>query len=198
MTGSFPDRLIYFNNEFLHLVGGSNLPAEFTVEENSQQGQARIQVQVHNPCLCFHRIDQRKFEYVKEKRCADSVVMEILPTHGWRLHIFELKKRVGHKEWLHIVQQFQGAFLRALALAGILGFGDPVSTTCYTGFRQDAMQSSATADTVLLKPLAYSPSQGHPYYSWTSGRLHLADFAWAKHVKVPLNVSTGDGYIDVS
>ncbi|MCL6455145.1 MAG: hypothetical protein K6T78_16190 [Alicyclobacillus sp.] len=192
MTVALKERLSCFPNELVQVVNPTQQTAEIIVEEKSDSGRACIHVGVQHLCLCFHQIDKKRFEYVKEQRCADSVVMEIPPDNPWRLHIFELKKKIGHNNLIQIMKQFQGAFLRALALAGILDLGKPDSIICYAGFREDVTQEPAGL--VALKPMAY-PSDSQPYVSWIRGRLRLTDFACAKLVKIKLDESTGCGHI---
>ncbi|TXJ10832.1 hypothetical protein [Brachyspira aalborgi] len=76
-----------------------------------------INIQVLESSLC---IQNKKFEkdntfpYLKNKKCADNVIIQKVKDNTYNMHIFELT-RSPDKDNKDLMRQFEGACLRALA-----------------------------------------------------------------------------------
>jgi hypothetical protein len=68
------------------------------------------------------------------------------------LHIVELKGKVGLGTWAAVVNQFEGMFLTALAVARLLQVHELARVTCYLAATEDRMPNSfESASLALLK-----------------------------------------------
>ena len=55
------------------------------------------------------------------KHCADHAVFLFhSESESWSLHLFEFKTTIGSRTWEHVCDQFDGAMIRAYAVAGVL------------------------------------------------------------------------------
>jgi hypothetical protein len=92
----------------------------FILEETEKEGKAKIILSLSNYSLLCKNIDKQHFEWLKQKRCADYIIME-KKNEEWVLHIFEFKKTITKEKWvMDIYEQFKGAYPRALSIAGFL------------------------------------------------------------------------------
>ena len=77
-----------------------------------------INIEVLESSLC---IQNKKFEkdnafpYLKNKKCADSVIIQKVKNNIYNLHIFELTRSLD-KDNEDLIRQFEGACLRSLAV----------------------------------------------------------------------------------
>lgn len=82
---------------------------------------SKKELKLNHPCILFKDLEKKKLRYFKNQMCSDYVLFEYIDQDdNWRIHIFELKRSVGEKEWNRIKKQFMGALQNALALAGVL------------------------------------------------------------------------------
>jgi hypothetical protein len=92
----------------------------FILEETEKEGKAKILLSLSNYSLLCKNIDKQKFNWLKQKKCADYIIME-KKNEEWILHIFEFKKTVTKEKWvMDIYEQFKGAYPRALSIAAFL------------------------------------------------------------------------------
>ncbi len=116
---------------------------------------------------------------------------------NWRIHIFELKRSVGEKEWGRIKKQFMGALQNALALAGVLDVCVNLGNVyVYTVFRNDKLNQSMNP--VRLRQRMYervSAQSGRGCTDWNEEKL-IFDFLGEKeftHRKIKLDIESGEG-----
>jgi hypothetical protein len=136
MTPEIEGRLKELNEDRIEQSDDS-----FTLVETGG-GQARCNVKVSAPAILFKNLDKWELDCFKQKKCADYAMIK-KSEGGYSLHLFELKKTVGPKEWLKIIQQFTGAFLRSEMIAGFLRI--PLcGVHVYTAYREEKMNVSST------------------------------------------------------
>lgn len=76
-----------------------------------------INIEVLESSLCIQNKKFAKdnaFPYLKNKRCADAIIVQKIRDNIYNMHIFELTKK--RKEEKELCEQFEGACLRALAV----------------------------------------------------------------------------------
>ncbi|MDM7850172.1 hypothetical protein [Pseudochrobactrum kiredjianiae] len=72
---------------------------------------------------------------LSEQKCADGAFLTF-DESGAHLHIVELKGRVNQGTWLHILKQYEGMFLSALALSRLMNIFDIQKVTCYLAHKK--------------------------------------------------------------
>lgn len=120
-----------------NLVLTSN--SQLHLQENNEEGKADLTLNLQNPCIMFKNLERKKLGYFKNAVCADYVLYEHCE-NIWKVHIFEMKRTINKKHWLHMKEQFKGAMQNALAIAGFLGIEMGVEDVyCYSAFRNDKL-----------------------------------------------------------
>lgn len=123
--------LVLTSNKQLHL------------EESSEQGKADLILNLQNPCIMFKDLENKKLDYFKNAACADYVLYEQCE-NIWKAHIFEMKRTISKKHWMHMKEQFKGALQNALAIAGFLGIEMDIDDICmYSVYRNDKLNDYA-------------------------------------------------------
>lgn len=98
-----------FSKDFFSIYNQS----QYTISNSG----VSINIQVLESSLC---IQNKKFEkdntfpYLKNKKCADNVIIQKVKDNTYNMHIFELT-RSPDKDNKDLIRQFEGACLRALA-----------------------------------------------------------------------------------
>jgi hypothetical protein len=116
MTPEIKNRIRELNEAYIEQLDESD--GSFVLSENGA-GQIRCQIKVLAPAILLKNLDKWKLNCFKQKKCADYAMIK-RTADGYSLHLFELKTTVGRTEWLEILQQFIGAFLRAKMVASFL------------------------------------------------------------------------------
>jgi hypothetical protein len=129
---------------------------------------------------CFHK-DFRV--------CADFAILVSRGDDEFEAHILEHKKTVKVDEFIHVQAQLEGAMVRLLAIAGILGIRIRAVTT-YTAFCNDKISREASPEMTTMKipvgPNDYHRAQARR--SWEHGTLQMKRFgSEVRHVKVQVN-----------
>lgn len=120
-----------------HLIVISD--SQIHIDEKREQGRADLTLNLQNPCILFRGLENHKLGYFRNQKCADHVLFE-QKDNVWILHIFEMKRSVGEKEWKTIKEQFRGAIQNALALAGVLDITVDLNKVCvYSVYRNDKL-----------------------------------------------------------
>lgn len=184
------------------LMAGNEQPVEVSDQQfhltEKKSGYADLQVQLSNPGILFRDLENRKFQYFRNKKCADYVMFE-KQKNNWILHIFEMKRSVGIDEWSHIKKQFAGALQNALGLAGVLGIEfDLRQTRIYTVYRNDKLNDAANP--VSLRCQIHEKAHGNKkdkkeIMDWFQEQvaLELFENISLKHQKIKLNIENGTG-----
>lgn len=91
----------------------------------------KLSVSSHHHCFHIPDLDAHwpisKISFLRKddyfNKCADHAVFVYDEKRmEWSLHIIEMKTTIGNDTWLKAVRQFQGALLRAYAIAGLMQF----------------------------------------------------------------------------
>lgn len=178
------DDLVQVSDSQLHLV------------EKREQGIADLELNLTNPCILFKDLENRKLDYFKNKKCADYVLYE-KKNEKWFLHIFEMKRSVGEKEWKKTKEQFKGAMQNALAIAGFLGIEmNMEDISVYSVYRNDKLKDYANPAR-LHHQMQHQGCRRIPddCEDWDDQEIKL-DFPGKEkfiHKKIPLNIENGTG-----
>lgn len=164
------------------------------IEETKEDGKAKLDISLTHPSVAFKKVDENKLPYISHLKCADNIIFEY-NKEKWELHIFEFKKTVKLKNWISIKEQFKGAILNALSLAGFLGITfDLENVKLYTGFRKCKIEKALKTNPVLIKKLVGAPKEDIAC-DWDNGQanLKILDKSVFVHKKIQLNEENGEG-----
>lgn len=187
----------------LELLGASEKPCQLVEISGNEvhltevgQGVADLQVSLTSSGILFRKVDEHKLPYLKIKTCADYVLFEN-KDEDWFVHIFELKRTVKAKEWIHIKKQFSGALQNAYALAGVLGIEiDLTKVRIYTVYRNDKLNDASNPVKLRYGINTKGDSTGSlEQKEWNSDTVEI-DFTEKvilEHCKVQLDIETGAG-----
>lgn len=177
-----------------HLIFISD--SQIHIDEKREQGRADLTLNLQNPCILFRGLEDHMLGYFKNKKCADHVLFE-QKDNDWILHIFEMKRSVGEKEWKKIKEQFRGAIQNALALAGFLNITVDLNRVCvYSVYRNDKLND--VSNPVKLRYQMHDRVQREwpeDCQDWNEDRIRLdfLNIERFKHNKIPLDVAEGKG-----
>ena len=127
----------------------------YLVEETEPDGEMKLFVKATEKCSLVGLQKNDYFALLCNRKCADGILWEDLGNHCYRLHIFELKKKIKVSSWIRVKQQYHGAFLRCRMLAGLLGATIDSHICLYSTFHEDAFayDTSNNTDIVLERSL---------------------------------------------
>jgi hypothetical protein len=130
------------------------------------------------PCIIIKAAPQAPLLWALAQRsCADGAFLSFREGEV-HLHIVELKSKITLGTWAKVVQQFEGMFLTALAVARLLELRELARVTCYLAGTVDAITDAPEGASLILSKA--------PVGKWrTFGHLE----AWNKNqVPLPLAV----------
>ncbi|MBR1743349.1 MAG: hypothetical protein IJ733_16050 [Lachnospiraceae bacterium] len=166
--------------------------AEQVLVETSGEGEAELHLKLSNPCIVIRNVDKNPIKIFKNKNCADQIVFE-KKEEKWHLHIFEMKKTINPSKWEMIKKQFSGAFLHALAYAGVLGIDFSMENICvYTVYRR--VKAVDKTNPVKLHPgLEREVRKG--LLEWENEKVDLTYIRtyFVRHKKILLDEESGKG-----
>lgn len=173
----------------------------FHLREKRKEGEADLVLSLKNPCILFQKLEEKKLDYFKNKKCADFILYE-QKQEIWRIHIFELKRSIGEKAWEIMKMQFCGAMQNALAIAGFLNIPvDMDHITVYSAYRNDKINDTANPARLRLQMhQRIQPQEHSDHLDWNNQRVKL-DFLGKEtflHCKIQLNIENGHGEYVVS
>lgn len=170
--------------------------SQIHLKEKREQGKADLTLNLKNPCILFQGLEDHRLGYFRNQKCADHLLFE-QKSDGWMLHIFELKRSVGEKEWKKMKDQFRGAIQNALALAGFLDITVDMDEICvYSVYRNDKLND--VSNPVKLRYQMYDREQrkcAEDCQDWNEDEvlLNFLNIEKLKHNKIPLDVEDGTG-----
>lgn len=187
----------------LELFGASEKPCQLVEISDNEvhltevgQGVADLQVTLTSSGILFRKVDEHKLPYLKIKTCAGYVLFEN-KDEGWFVHIFELKRTVKAKEWIHIKKQFSGALQNAYALAGVLGIEiDLTKVKTYTVYRNDKLNDASNPAKLRYGIQTRQANAGLPEQKEWNGdtvEINFTEKMLLEHHKVQLDIETGAG-----
>lgn len=177
-----------------HLIVISD--SQIHIDEKREQGRADLTLNLQNPCILFMGLEEHRLGYFKNKKCADHVMFE-QKENDWILHIFEMKRSVGEKEWKKIKEQFRGAIQNALALAGFLDITIDLNRVCvYSVYRNDKLNDVSNPVKLRYQMHDREPRKwAEDCRDWNEDRIRLdfLNIERFRHNKIPLDVAEGTG-----
>lgn len=127
--------------------------SKLILEETEESGKSELCVQLKSEDnLCIANVDRKNTQilFFREEKSmnkrVDHMIFEHQADDQWKLHLIEMKSRVGAKKWVDIKGKFRASYLLAQAIAGILELSIS-ETVMYTTFER-----------VELRPLDTMPS----------------------------------------
>lgn len=173
MSVSLRQRIGWLNRDVVQFTTGDIL-----VAETDQGGFARLTVKNTSRCIVLRQLAKNRLGYISEKKTADSVLFEQAETGEWTLHIIELKRTLSSSSWDTVIHQLRGAFLNALAVAGVLDIDRIEKVRCYAAYRSTKMETKdivSTPDPIFIKSLVGEDIERSALWSWTHKRVKLPD-----------------------
>lgn len=176
---------------------------QLELDEKSEAGEARLKLQIENPCILFRNLEKRKLQYFKNKKCADYIMYECT-NNGWKLHVFELKRTVTETEWDKMKLQYKGAMQNALAIAGFLEIPIQLEKVrVYSVYRNDKINDYVNP--VRIRERMYRSRMEKSEIleersDWNDDSVKL-DFLGRErfqHKRIQLNVETGEGTCEIA
>lgn len=167
------------------------------LQENDEQGKADLALNLQNPCIMFKDMEHKKLEYFKNEKCADYVLYEQCE-NIWKVHIFELKRTISQKHWMHMKEQFKGAMQNSLAIAGFLGIEVKLEDMyCYSAYRNDKLNDYSNPARLRYQMHHHSGDTALPEgcEDWNEQevRLDFLDQEKFVHNKIILDAENGTG-----
>ena len=169
-----------FINDF-YVAAGENGLAE--IAETSSEGRGTASFSVAGKFLVLKgSAGTHQIRWLKSAKCADGCVVHV-DEDDIHVHIIELKSRVNGSEWSKVQEQFEGMYLNALALLGLMEVRRWRSITCYLAYRREALSAQTTAAASLVKHLPGMP-QRRFNLPWEADRIQLPNGATGELKKV--------------
>ncbi|MDR1923460.1 MAG: hypothetical protein LBQ66_03705 [Planctomycetaceae bacterium] len=180
---------------------------EYLIEEYEKYGKMKLRVTVpQNSCRINLSNDNIAFLLKKHKRCADGVIWEKISDTHYRLHIFELKKKIAKDfgNWVDAAKQFHGAYLRCRIIAALTGVEFDPQIHLYTVYHQLATKDDigdGTDINAYRMPTDYPDNKTVPQKAWEEDKCDLTSFGWLEcwgtpafyHHKIKLTNNNSDG-----
>lgn len=169
---------------------------QLLLEEKKTDGEAKLLLQLQNPCILFSKLEDKKLRYFKNQKCADYILYE-WKENSWGMHIFELKRSVGFSSWEQIKEQAKGAMQNGLAIAGFLGIQVSLENTyLYSVYRNDKINDYANPGKLRYQMNKRDSTEYlKEKCEWNSRKVKL-DFLGERefvHHKIVLNLEDGEG-----
>lgn len=175
--------------------------SQIHLQENREQGKADLTLNLQNPCIVFKDLEHKKLNYFKNDTCADYVLYE-QKEDMWKVHIFEMKRTISKKHWLHMKEQFKGAMQNALAIAGFLGIEIEIENICmYSVYRNDKLNDYTNP--VKLRYQMHQPNCSRipeECRDWNEKEvvLDFLDEEKFVHNKISLDIEDGTGEYEMT
>ncbi|MDR1923759.1 MAG: hypothetical protein LBQ66_05225 [Planctomycetaceae bacterium] len=179
--------------------------SEYLFEEHERYGKMRLRVVVpQNSCRLNLSNDNIAFLLKKHKKCADGIIWEKINDSHYRLHIFELKKKIAKNfgNWIDVLKQFHGAYLRCRIISALTGVEFDSQIHLYTVYHQLGTGEDDNTDISTDRIMT-----DYPYNTvalqkaWEEDRCDLTSFGWLEcwvtpafyHHKIKLTNNNSDG-----
>ncbi len=168
MIDSCREHLCHFNGNYIHEVAGS-----FFIEEKDVGGIGKAFFESEEPCILFKTHNNPPLVWaLRNAKCADGAFLSSSGGH-FHLHIVELKSSLKPSTWEHVLKQFNGMYLSAIAACRLLEVTTIASVTCYIAYKNDRMDQMETANPVLIKSLVGKKNPFNSQVEWTNGSVLL-------------------------
>ncbi|ESY03910.1 hypothetical protein X753_21795 [Mesorhizobium sp. LNJC399B00] len=172
------ERLCHFNNAYVH-----ELKDTCDITETSPGGEGTARFSSKSPIIRIKSSKQPPLLWsLKQRKCADGAFLTFVDNEVW-LHIVELKSGLSLSDWAHAKKQFEGMYLTAVAVAGLLCESNVAHVTCYIAYTSDNLAATRGASPTLLKTLVGSTKTLGGWEEWTNGEISLPFNVTASVVK---------------
>ena len=71
----------------------------FFIQEMASDGEMYLSVEVMGEYLQIKFNNNKNFSLLKNRKCADGILLEGMRNGSYRLHIFEMKRKVNVAKW---------------------------------------------------------------------------------------------------
>jgi hypothetical protein len=158
-----------FNKHWVSEASGS-----IVVTETASDGASQAVFKTDKPCVIVKADKNAPLLWaLAQRKCADCAFF-LFDKDGAHLHIVELKSKIRLATWALTLNQFQGMFLTALAVARLLQVHELVRVTCYLAGTEDRItnESESASPTLLKAPVGMTKTFGG-HESWDKGVVEL-------------------------
>jgi hypothetical protein len=159
-----------------------NCGTELIVKETAEDGEAHLTLRFSQEAVLFQYKPNIQFVFANRKR-ADGIIFLPDGKGKWNLLLIELKRSIGNSTWELIKKQWHGAWLHAIALAGVLEITLTGRVKVMAGYRQ-AKLGDENADPILLKSGGAALTANH---EWKSGTVPVAELGQVSLHRCQLN-----------
>jgi hypothetical protein len=160
------------------------------VYETTDDGYADLLLELPEGSLLLQYKSNLNFIFKNPKR-ADGIIFFPLETGVWGLLLVELKRSVKSAgKWQDIKQQWHGAWLHGLAIAGVLGIKLADRVEVMVAYRTHHM-GSQMPDPILLKLNTQHATEAQA--EWQTGEVVLPELGPVKLHRQALDPVTGQG-----
>ncbi|WP_099191964.1 hypothetical protein [Tepidibacter mesophilus] len=144
---NFDDRLNLLNLSNKVVVSSD----EFIIEEKEKSGKSKLKCKVSDYTVAFLNADKYIFEYLKDRKCADAIILQRNDKGLWKVKIIEFKKTINIRTLSKSLKQFKGAVSNVLAISGLLGIESFENIEFYSAFREEKISNIKNENSVILK-----------------------------------------------
>ena len=120
----------------------------FSLEETELKGKAELEITAAFPGFVIRNLDKKihiqsipfcnQSKEQELRHCADHALFLFNPgNENWTLDIFEFKTSLGVKTWDGVIKQFNGAMVRAYAIADVLRIAEFESVCLHCAYRNN-------------------------------------------------------------
>lgn len=145
----------------------------FFLEEKSASGAGRSYFATNTTCIVIKASPSGPLLWsLKNRKISEGSVLT-QDENGYHLHLLEMKSRLDPGEWTKALLQFEGMLLTSLAVVRILGVTEIASVTCYIAYKNNVMDTAASADLIFLKTFVGKPNPIGKGDAWRSEEVDL-------------------------
>jgi hypothetical protein len=157
------------NKDYVSEVDGS-----IVFVETKSSGASEAIFKTDKPCIIVKAHNQPPLLWaLAQTKCADGAFFLFEKGQAY-LHIVELKSKITRGTWSHMLHQFEGMFLAALAVARLLQVHEIARVTCYVAGKEDCMtNASRSASPILVKTPVGKKKTFGGQESWDKGIVDL-------------------------
>lgn len=150
--------------------------------EKANDGFAEMTINMKTEGLLFQYSPNTRFIFSNPKR-SDGILFQQEEDDRWSATLIELKRQVKLQAWSEIKQQWHGAWLHAMAIAGAMEIRLSAKVQCVIGYRNERLGLN-NPDPVLLKTNADSQ---RAYREWNARCIELDDVGKVSLTQVQLD-----------
>ena len=197
------ERIQYGIDNFLEADFFLPFSNSYCLEEKSESGRSKLQVNIQGENLCSEDYDHKgKCNFLKKKspfklgRSVDHVLLQ-KKEEKWILHLIEMKSCVDNKKWREIKQKIRASYFNVCALERLLGIHiDEVKT--YTTYESTRfMNADECEDPKLMVAPLGKPMLPEPEKEWANNiiSVDVGDVIQIQHIAVKMRRTDDRGML---